>query len=227
VDCYRFDKTIASEKTPQKEGEYPPLSDFSNPSKPLLILAGVDEVGRGPLAGPVVAAAVVLKEEPQIPGLRDSKAVPVEQREALFIEIKEEALASSIAIVSPVLIDELNILRASLKAMREAIQKLSLRPDLVLVDGNQKPLGGFKERAIIRGDSKSAAIMAASIVAKVTRDQIMMDLHEKYPQYGFNEHKGYGTKDHLEALNKFGPCEIHRRSFGPVKRHDGKEFISV
>ncbi len=180
-------------------------------------LAGVDEAGRGPLAGPVVAAAVILPFDSRIEGLRDSKVVPVEQREALFCEIQETALAFEVTVVPHELIDCLNILEASLYAMRRSVQALSMKPDIVVVDGNKKPGSGFLEQAIIQGDGQSAAIMAASILAKVTRDHIMTEFHELYPMYGFDEHKGYSSAQHLEALQKFGPSPIHRRSFEPVR----------
>jgi len=182
-----------------------------------ILLAGVDEVGRGPLAGPVVAAAVILPSDPQIFGLRDSKVVPVEQREALYCEIMEVALAAEVAVVEPTQIDSLNILEARLLAMRLCVQALTLTPHLVIVDGNKKPSTGILEQAIIKGDGLSAAIMAASILAKVTRDQIMREAHEQFPMYGFDEHKGYGCPQHLEALQKHGPCPLHRRRFDPVR----------
>jgi ribonuclease HII len=187
------------------------------PSASNFYLAGTDEAGRGPLAGPVVAAAVILPREPRIYGLRDSKVVPEEQREALFYEIQEMALAYAVAEVSHEEIDRINIFQASLKAMRDALAMLSLKPDLVVVDGMHKPRSEFLEMAIVGGDAQSASIMAASILAKVTRDHIMKEEHEKYPQYGFDGHKGYGAPVHLQALLKYGPCPIHRRSFEPVR----------
>lgn len=195
---------------------------FSNPSlltdlNSIFYLAGSDEAGRGPLAGPVVAAAVILPENPMICGLRDSKVVPEEQREALYWEIQDVALAYSVVEIGPEIIDEINILQASLRAMREAIAGLSVKPHFVIVDGNKKPGSGFPEMAIIGGDAQSAAIMAASILAKVTRDHIMMEEHEKYPQYGFAGHKGYSAPSHFAALEKYGPCPIHRKSFEPVR----------
>lgn len=187
-------------------------------SLPLLsLVAGTDEAGRGPLAGPVVAAAVILPPEPRIVGLRDSKAVPSEQREALYCEIQDIALAMEVAVIHPDVIDSINILQASLLAMRQCVHALSLKPSVVIVDGNQKPRTGFLEHCVIKGDSLSASVMAASIVAKVTRDQIMMEAHELYPVYGFNEHKGYGAQKHLEAIQKHGPCPLHRRSFDPIR----------
>jgi ribonuclease HII len=180
-------------------------------------LAGVDEVGRGPLAGPVVAAAVILPPSPQIEGLADSKMLSAEQREALFCEIQEVAVDYSFSIVDVEKIDAINILQASLMAMRQAVHGLRKNPDMVLVDGNQLPGSGFRERAIIKGDQLSASIMAASILAKVIRDDIMTVAHQTYPQYGFNEHKGYGAPQHLQALHRFGPCPLHRKSFAPVR----------
>ncbi|MCG3204438.1 MAG: Ribonuclease HII [Elusimicrobia bacterium] len=186
-------------------------------SSVLPIIAGVDEAGRGPLAGPVVAAAVVLPWNPKIVGLRDSKIIPPEQREALYCEIQEQALAWEVAIVEPVVIDSINILEATLLAMRQCVQNLSLKPGLVLVDGNQEPGSGFLEKAIVKGDQMSASIMAASILAKVTRDQIMLEAHDLYPHYGFDEHKGYGSAKHFEAIKLHGPCPLHRRSFEPMR----------
>ncbi len=182
------------------------------------VLAGVDEVGRGPLAGPVVSAAVILSyDSPLIRGLADSKALTAAERERLFKHITRRAVSSAVAIVENGTIDSVNILRASLQSMRECLVALAVKPDLVLVDGNQKPGSGFPERTIIKGDSLSAAIMAASILAKVTRDRIMVEAHEKFPMYGFNKHKGYACKTHIEALREHGPCPLHRLSFDPVR----------
>lgn len=181
------------------------------------IIAGTDEVGRGPLAGPVVAAAVILPQTPQIDGLADSKALSPEQREAAFCEIQETAHSFAIAIVEPNQIDAINILQASLKAMRQAISNLEIRPDLVLVDGNQKTQCGIQEMCIVKGDQLSASIMAASILAKVTRDHIMIEAHQQFPQYGFDGHKGYGSAQHIKAIEDFGPCPLHRMSFAPMK----------
>jgi ribonuclease HII len=170
------------------------------------------------LAGPVVAAAVILPAFPRLKGLNDSKVMTEVQRELLFPAIKGTALAVSVAVIEPAIIDELNILNATLKAMRHALAALKVRPDLALIDGNQRPGSGVAESLIVKGDSKSASIMAASIIAKVTRDRIMVKIHDQYPEYGFSEHKGYSVPSHLEALKKFGPCAAHRRSFGPVKQ---------
>jgi len=191
--------------------------DRSLKGTPLSVIAGVDEVGRGPLAGPVVASAVILPETPVIDGLEDSKLLLAEQREALYFDIAESAISWSVSVVTHEIIDVTNILAASLQAMREAAAGLSPRPNLLLVDGNQKPKSGIAESPIVKGDRLSASIMAASIVAKVTRDDLMREMHKKYPEYGFDENKGYGSRKHLEALQKYGPCAIHRKSFEPVK----------
>jgi len=226
MDGYQFDKSFATGRLITSQGEFPGFStpplNFSSPR----IIAGVDEAGRGPLAGPVVAAAVVLPWEPEIEGLNDSKLLSSFEREALYCEIQETALTFSVSIIDPPIIDSLNILGATLHAMREAVRNLDLPPDLVLVDGNQRPGSGVEERAIIKGDGKSAAIMAASIMAKVTRDNIMADAHKVYPQYGFNLHKGYGSGLHLKALKEFGPCPLHRKSFEPVRSVMAKEAES-
>ena len=181
-----------------------------------VLLAGVDEAGRGPLAGPVVAAAVILDDLHPIAGLAHSKKLGAARREALFDEIRAKALCCSIAEASVAEIDRLNILQATLLAMQRAVAGLRLRPSLVQVDGNRLPLLGIRAEAIVKGDAKVGAISAASILAKVTRDRGLQALHAQYPQYGFDRHKGYGTAAHLAALHTHGPCEAHRRSFAPV-----------
>ncbi len=181
-------------------------------------LCGVDEAGRGPLAGSVFAAAVVLDTTgPRINGLADSKILTAEVREKLSVRIKERALAWSIAFATVEEIDRINILRASLLAMKRAVEGLGMEPDEVCVDGNQLPPIALKCRAIVGGDRLVAAISAASILAKVARDAEMTLLDARYPGYGFAAHKGYSTPEHLEALRSRGPCEIHRRSFEPVQ----------
>ena len=185
---------------------------------PGLLVAGVDEAGRGPLAGPVVAAAVILDELQPIAGLADSKALTVARRERLFDEIRAKALCCSIAEASVEEIDRLNILQATMLAMRRAVQGLRLKPRLALVDGNRLPVLDVPAEAVVKGDAKVAAISAASIVAKVTRDRWCAQLHDQYPQYGFAGHKGYGTAEHLAALQAHGACPQHRRSFSPVAR---------
>lgn len=180
------------------------------------IVAGVDEAGRGPLAGPVVAAAVILDELRPIAGLADSKKLTAARREALFDEIRAKALCCSIAEASVEEIDRLNILQATLLAMRRAVQGLRLKPTLVLVDGNRLPVLDVQAEAIVKGDDLVAAISAASILAKVHRDRWCVQMHEQFPQYGFAGHKGYGTAAHLEALRLHGACPLHRSSFAPV-----------
>ena len=182
------------------------------------LVAGVDEAGRGPLAGPVVAAAVILDDQQPIVGLADSKALTAARRERLFDEIRAKALCCSVAEASVEEIDRLNILQATLLAMRRAVQGLRLKPTLALVDGNRLPRLDMPAEAIVKGDARVAAISAASILAKVTRDRWCAELHAQYPQYGFAGHKGYGTAEHLAALQAHGACPQHRRSFAPVAR---------
>ena len=180
------------------------------------LVAGVDEAGRGPLAGPVVAAAVILDDLQPIKGLADSKLLTPRRREKLFDEIRAKALCCSIAQASVEEIEELNILQATLLAMRRAVDGLRLKPNLVLVDGNRLPVLAMRSEAIIRGDALVAAISAASILAKVQRDRWCVELDLQYPQYGFARHKGYGTTEHLTALRLHGACPQHRKTFRPV-----------
>lgn len=180
-----------------------------------MIITGVDEAGRGPLAGPVVAAAVILDPNNPIVGLNDSKKLTALARERLFDEIRSKALAWSYARASVTEIDTINILQASLLAMKRAVLRLPFTPDLVLIDGNQYPKLPYEMRAIIGGDATEPAISAASIVAKVLRDRMMMVLDRFHPAYGFRQHKGYGTAKHLEAISEHGPSRVHRRSFKP------------
>ncbi len=184
---------------------------------PGVLMAGVDEVGRGPLAGPVVAAAVILDKEVSIQGLKDSKLLSANRRRHLDLEIRDKALAVAIGWAEVEEIDRLNILQAALLAMHRAVEALALQPTLVLVDGNRCPKWSYESHAIIGGDQRISAISAASIVAKVYRDQIMIDYHQQFPQYGFNQHMGYGTLLHRQALQQHGACAIHRRSFAPVR----------
>ena len=181
------------------------------------IIAGVDEVGRGPLAGPVIAAAVILNPENPIQGLVDSKKISEKKRNILAKEIREKALAWAIGRAEHDEIDSLNILHASLLAMKRAIESLSIKPELVLVDGLHCPDIIYKVEAVIKGDSKIPAISAASIIAKVARDSEMIALDSQYPGYGFSQHKGYPTKMHVNALKELGVSSIHRKSFAPVK----------
>jgi ribonuclease HII len=181
------------------------------------LVAGVDEAGRGPLAGPVVAAAVILDDLHPIKGLADSKVLSPRKRERLYDEIRGHALCCSIASASAREIDELNILQATLLAMRRAVDGLRLLPHRVVVDGNHVPPLKMPVVAIVQGDAKVAAISAASILAKVERDRLCLALHEQFPHYGFAGHKGYPTAAHIAALNQHGPCSEHRRSFAPVR----------
>ena len=185
------------------------------------VICGVDEAGRGPLAGPVCAAAVILPEHLEIPGLTDSKKLTDKKRRALFPLIQERAIAFGIGFVSEQEIDEINILQATFLAMRRAMEQLKVRPDLALIDGNRETDFGLPVRTVIKGDSLSLNIAAASVLAKVSRDDVMLRLAETYPAYGFDIHKGYGTRAHYEALEKFGPCPIHRKSF--LKKFYGRE----
>jgi ribonuclease HII len=183
------------------------------------LLAGVDEAGRGPLVGNVVAAAVILDPARPIPGLNDSKKLSENRRDALARQIRQHALAWSVASVSPAEIDQLNILWASMKAMQLAMEGLSITPEHAFIDGNRCPAGlACAATAIIKGDARVAEISAASILAKVERDAQMVALHQSYPQFGFDQHKGYPTKAHFAALEQHGPCPQHRHSFAPVKR---------
>ena len=182
-------------------------------------VAGVDEAGRGPLAGPVVAAAVILDATRPIRGLRDSKQLTAERREELAAQIRDRALAWAVAYADHEEIDRINILQASLLAMSRAVAALAIEPHEVQVDGNQCPVVKQPVTAIVKGDSKVRAISAASILAKVERDAAMRRMHQLYPQYGFDAHKGYPTPAHLEALKQHGVCPIHRRSFAPVREH--------
>ena len=176
-------------------------------------ICGVDEAGRGPLAGPVCAAAVILPVGAVIPGLDDSKKLTEKKREAPYDVIKETAVSYGIAFASEKEIDEMNILNATFLAMKRAVEKLGVKPDLALIDGNQKPHTGINEVTVIKGDGKSMSIAAASVLAKVTRDRYMLELDKKYPQYEFRKHKGYGTKLHYEKILEYGISDVHRKTF--------------
>ena len=179
----------------------------------LEIICGVDEAGRGPLAGPVCAAAVILPKHLEIPGLTDSKKLSDKRRRELFPEIQRQALAYGIGFASEKEIDEINILQATFLAMERALAQLSIPPELALIDGNREKDFGLPVKTVIKGDSLSANIAAASILAKVSRDDLMLEMAREYPQYGFEVHKGYGTKAHYDALRMYGPCPIHRQTF--------------
>ena len=182
-------------------------------------IAGIDEAGRGPLAGPVVAAAVVLPDGLLLPGVNDSKQLTEDMREKLFEVIHREALAVGVGIGDHVLVDSINILQATLSAMRDAVNALSFTPDFLLIDGISSIPMNIPQRTVKKGDSLSLSIAAASIIAKVTRDRMMVDYDAQYPGYGFASHKGYGAATHLAAIAALGPCPIHRKSFSGVKEH--------
>ena len=177
------------------------------------VICGVDEAGRGPLAGPVCAAAVILPEHLELPGLTDSKKLSDKKRRELFPLIKEQAIAYGIGLASEKEIDEINILQATFLAMQRALDQLNVKPDLALIDGNREKDFGVPVKTVVKGDSLSANIAAASVLAKVTRDDLMLEMAETYPEYGFEIHKGYGTKAHYAALTEHGPSSIHRLTF--------------
>ena len=187
-------------------------------------IAGVDEVGRGPLAGPVVVAAVILPLNLRIKGINDSKKLSLKKRNELYKIILNEALAVNVSFIDERVIDEINIYEATKKGMLEAISGLKIKPEHVLIDAMPLRELAIAHTSIIHGDALSASIGAASIIAKVTRDEYMDKMDIKYPNYGFKHHKGYCTKEHLEALEKYGPCEIHRKSFAPVKKFYTKQL---
>lgn len=195
-----------------------PIDMFANDPSDSGYHAGVDEVGRGPLAGDVVAAAVILDPNKPIAGLADSKKLSEKRRESLAIEIRDKALAYCVARASVAEIDELNILQASLLAMKRAVEGLTIQPDFVSVDGNKLPKWRYRSEAVVKGDSKVAEISAASILAKVVRDNEMIELHRRHPEYGFDGHKGYPTAVHLAAIAAHGILPEHRRSYGPIKK---------
>jgi ribonuclease HII len=190
--------------------------DKSLRKKGFLRIAGIDEAGRGPLAGPVVAAAVVLKEGIRIAGLRDSKKVPEKEREILFHKIQSSSKDIGIGIVSNEEIDRLNILRATKLSMQLAVENLSMPPDILIIDALSLPSVPIRQLSPIRGESVSASVAAASIIAKFVRDKIMLDYHCQYPDYNFEKHKGYSTREHLDMLQVYGPCPIHRKTFHGV-----------
>lgn len=195
------------------------MVDKWHPQKNISCLAGVDEVGRGPLAGDVVAAAVILPEKHSIQGLADSKALTAHQREALYKEIIEQAIDYSVARASVAEIDQYNILQSTMMAMRRAVMGLKINPDFVVVDGNRLPKWEYPAEAVVKGDGRVEVISAASIVAKVVRDAEMLEYESQYPGYGFAKNKGYGTAQHMEALKRLGATPIHRRTFAPVSEN--------
>ncbi|HHZ82878.1 MAG TPA: ribonuclease HII [Nitrospirales bacterium] len=179
-------------------------------------IAGIDEAGRGPLAGPVVAAAVILSRQKAFPGLKDSKCLSPAKREQLFVQISHSARDVSVGYADAAEIDAIGILPATHNAMRRAVCGLTFKPDCLLIDAVTLPDVHLVQRAIVKGDSLSRSIAAASVVAKVTRDRVMGELHDRYPQYNFRAHKGYGTAEHLRLLDRFGPCDAHRKCFRPI-----------
>ena len=201
------------EKLRQELNRLEQMKIFENKYSDYEYIVGIDEAGRGPLAGPVVAGAVILPKDCEILYLNDSKKVSASKREVLYDEIIEKAIAYGVGIVSPERIDEINILQATYEAMKEAVANLKVKPDMALVDAVTIPDLGFKQVGIVKGDAKSVSIAAASIIAKVTRDRIMTDMDKIYPEYGFASHKGYGSAVHTDAIKKNGPCPIHRRTF--------------
>lgn len=210
-------RTLKGERLLQEQQRLALMHEYENQYPALTLIGGIDEAGRGPLAGPVVAACCVLPRDAEILYLNDSKKLSEKRREALLPEIEEKALAFGYGIVSEKRIDEINILNATYEAMRLAIaqveEKLGQAPELLLNDAVTIPGVSIPQLPIIKGDAKSVSIAAASIIAKVTRDHLMLDYDQKYPEYGFAKNKGYGTKVHIEALKQYGPCEIHRKSF--------------
>lgn len=212
-----YDRKVALFEKQKKEFLQLKKFDEQYKTNGQMILAGIDEAGRGPLAGPVVSAAVILPDDFECIGLTDSKQITEKKRNEFFELIKERAVAYAIAIVDHETIDRINILEATKLSMRQALEQLSIKPDITLIDAVHISVNHTKTVAINKGDAKSLSIAAASILAKVTRDQLMDKFHEKFPQYDFKNNKGYGSKKHLDALKRFGPSPIHRKSFSPVQ----------
>ena len=213
-------RTLTGEKLEAERARLAAMREYEDTYAACAYICGIDEAGRGPLAGPVVAAAAVLPKDCQIFYLNDSKKLSEKKRDLLFDEIKEKAVAYGIGIVSPQVIDEINILQATYEAMRQAISQLNVIPEILLNDAVTIPGVDIMQVPIVKGDAKSVSIAAASILAKVTRDRMMMEYDQIYPEYGFAKHKGYGTAAHIAALKEYGPCPIHRRTFI-------KKFVTV
>ena len=213
-------KPLSGEKLEKELARLEAMREYEDTYDACAYICGIDEAGRGPLAGPVVAAAAVLPKDCQIFYLNDSKKLSEKKRYLLFDEIKEKAVAYGIGIVSPQVIDEINILQATYEAMRQAISQLNVIPEILLNDAVTIPGVDIMQVPIVKGDAKSVSIAAASILAKVTRDRMMMEYDQIYPEYGFAKHKGYGTAAHIAALKEYGPCPIHRRTFI-------KKFVTV
>lgn len=206
-------KALTEEKLMLERKRLEGMKEYENTYAACPYVCGIDEAGRGPLSGPVVAGAVILPKDCEILFLNDSKKLSEKKREALFTEIQEKAVSFGIGVVGPERIDEINILQATYEAMRIAVSKLSVTPDLLLNDAVTIPGIDIVQIPIIKGDAKSVSIAAASILAKVTRDHMMQEYDVLYPEYGFAKHKGYGTAAHIQAIKKFGPCPIHRKTF--------------
>ena len=204
---------LTEEKLAAERERLARMREYEDTYAAVSAICGIDEAGRGPLAGPVVAGAVILPKDCEILFLNDSKKLSEKKREALFLEIQEKAETWSVGVVGPEVIDEINILQATYQAMRKAIAGLKVQPELLLNDAVTIPGVEIPQVPIVKGDAKSLSIAAASIVAKVTRDHMMVEYDQIYPQYGFGKHKGYGTAAHIAALKEYGPCPIHRRSF--------------
>ena len=206
-------RKLTEEKWKAEKERLVAMKEYEDTYAACPFICGVDEAGRGPLAGPVAAGAVILPKDCEILFLNDSKKVTEKRREELFVEIQEKAVCWHVSLVGPEVIDEINILQATYQAMREAVLALNPRPELLLNDAVTIPELDIMQIPIIKGDGKSVSIAAASILAKVTRDHLMMEYDRLYPEYGFAKHKGYGTKAHMDAIRKYGLCPIHRRSF--------------
>ena len=206
-------KTLSGEKLEKELARLEQMREYENTYAACAMICGIDEAGRGPLAGPVAAGAVILPKDCTLLYLNDSKKLSEKRREELFVQIKEQAVAWCVGIVGPERIDEINILQATYEAMRQAIAGLGVKPDILLNDAVEIPGVDIMQVPIIKGDAKSVSIAAASILAKVTRDHMMVEYDQLFPDYGFAKHKGYGTAAHIQAIKELGPCPIHRRSF--------------
>lgn len=206
-------RTLSGEKLEKELARLEQMREYENTYAACAMICGIDEAGRGPLAGPVAAGAVILPKDCTLLYLNDSKKLSEKRREELFVQIKEQAVAWCVGIVGPERIDEINILQATYEAMRQAVAGLGVKPDLLLNDAVEIPGVDIMQVPIIKGDAKSVSIAAASILAKVTRDHMMVEYDQLFPDYGFAKHKGYGTAAHIQAIQELGPCPIHRRSF--------------
>lgn len=206
-------KTLSGEKLEKELARLEQMREYENTYAACAMICGIDEAGRGPLAGPVAAGAVILPKDCTLLYLNDSKKLSEKRREELFVQIKEQAVAWCVGIVGPERIDEINILQATYEAMRQAVAGLGVKPDLLFNDAVEIPGVDIMQVPIIKGDAKSVSIAAASILAKVTRDHMMVEYDQLFPDYGFAKHKGYGTAAHIQAIQELGPCPIHRRSF--------------